>query len=403
MLNPVSKLFPFLTKKNEIVYLDNAATTLRPYCVLNAITEYYSTYPFSSNNLNLENPLSYQLTTKLNLTREKVARFFKAKSKEINFVPSFSFAVNLLALSLENYLVEGDKILLTHLEHSSNLYPWEYLAKKSKASIIFAPFDSNFSLDLNALDCLVDSKVKIASFFHISNTLGSLNNVKKISRKIKELNSKCLIFLDASQSFPFFSIDVQKIPIDFLGFSAHKSFGPSGIAILWIRERVNWQIPQILWGGGKNYSPLNQITNDLRKFEIGSSCLASVFGLEASLDFLENLLTDKFMLKRDVFFYLRSKLSKLPNIIVYNKRNHSNIILFNLKDFHPHDVVNYLARNNVILRAGNFCCPNLKKIISVTSALRVSLAFYNNKKEIDKLIFLLSELVKKPNLLISGL
>jgi cysteine desulfurase/selenocysteine lyase len=404
MNNKISRHFPFLKNNKNLVYLDNAGTTLKPKNVIEAINEYYEKYSIN-NHSGGGNILFNKIQTTIQQTREIIAQKINGRSEEIIFLPSTTYSFNLLSLSLKEYLKKGDKICLTYSEHSSNCYPWQAIAQKKEAKVEFLDLNQDFTIDINNLNKLIDQKTKIVSFSHMSNSLGVINPIAEIVEKIKEINPNCLIIIDACQSIAHLPINVKEWNIDALVFSGHKVYGPTGIGILWIKKELGKMIPDVFWGGGKRIGPSEKIDESLplnQKFEVGTLPLAQIFGLKKSFEFLNNLDIKKIENEeRNLKNYFIKESLKLDKVVIYNQNVDSiNIILFNLKDYHSHDVAEYLGRNNIYVRAGNFCCPYLNNLIKTESAIRISLSIYNTKKDINELINCLKDLIKKPELII---
>lgn len=229
-MNGLRSLFPMLDKKN-LVYLDSAATSLKPYAVIQAINNYYHRFSVNSHSRS-NNYLFNKVQKVIEKTRKIVAQKIKSQAGEIVFVPSATYGLNILALSLGKFIKKGDKIALTYLEHSSNLYPWQSIAKEKKAIVDYLPLNKSFVIDTAKLKNFIDKKTKIVSFCHVSNSLGVINPVKKIVQKIKEINPSCLVVLDACQSIVNANINASKFNIDALVFSGHKTYGPTGIGVL---------------------------------------------------------------------------------------------------------------------------------------------------------------------------
>ncbi|CAG8545912.1 4620_t:CDS:2 [Racocetra persica] len=342
--------FPILREQKSLVYLDNAATSLKPETVIQAVTDYYQKCSINSHSES-NNPWFQQ-------TRQLVAKKIAAQAEEIIFVPSATYALNILALSLCDYLTSGDKIALTHLEHSSNLYPWQAAAQSQAAEIVFLPLTKDFVINIDQLPNYINHQTKIVSFFHLSNSLGTINPVAEITRQIKKINPECLVIVDACQR------------------------------------------------GGKKNSPDEKITPlDLflpQKFEVGTLPLAQIFGLRASLEFVNKLnLAEINHHETQLRNYALHQLNQIPSLIIYNQKQFSpTIITFNLAGCHAHDVADYLGKKNILLRAGDFCCPYLAEVIGVNSALRISLDIHNNQDDIDRLIDCLQEIVNNPQVLV---
>jgi len=400
-------LFPFFQKRKNFVYLDSAGTSLKPQLLIDAIVDYYQNYSINTHSSN--SPFFLTTQRKINEARELIAQWIKASSsEEIIFLPSSTYALNILALSLENFVEKDDQIALSYLEHSSNFYPWQALAKKKKTKIIFLPLKEDLVIDNQKLSAYITSRTKIVALTHLTNNLGIINPIAKIAKKIKKINPRCLIIVDAAQSIAHLPINVQEWNIDALIFSGHKVYGPTGIGILWLKADLGRKLPDLLWGGGKEFG-INQVTKKLtnfslsQKFEVGTLPLAQIFGLRAVFEWLSNFDRNKIKKQeKELWNYACQELETLAGITIYNQNfsQVSNIILCNFKQYHAHDIVDYLSRNNIFVRAGNFCSPFLKKLIGTESALRISLTFYNNKNDIDRLVFLLKKLSKKPELII---
>ncbi|CAG8483307.1 23592_t:CDS:2 [Gigaspora margarita] len=354
-------LFPILTQRKNLVYLDNAATSLKPQTTIQALADYYQKYSTNSHTES-SNPLFQQVRATIEKTRELMARKIAAQTTEIIFVPSATYALNILALSLRDYLIPGDKIALTYLEHSSNLYPWQAAAQTKSSEVVFLPLTNNFVIDIEQLPDYIDHQTKIVSFFHLNNSLGTVNPVAEIARQIKKINPECLVIVDACQSIIHVPIDVTDPAIS------------------------NNQTDLFL----------------SQKFEVGTLPLAQIFGLRACLEFLNKLnLTEISHQVVQVRNYALSKLKQIPGLVIYNQNQFSpSIITFNLVGYHAHDIADYLGGENILLRAGDFCCPYLAEEIGINSALRISLDIHNNQDDVNRLIDCLQEIVNNPQILI---
>jgi cysteine desulfurase / selenocysteine lyase len=405
-MDKIKNAFPIFKEQKKIVYLDSAATSLKPQTVIQAINDYnqkYSINPHSGNS----SPLFEKVWITIQKTRKIIAQKIGAQTEEIIFFPSATYALNVLALSLkDHHLQTGDRIFLTYLEHSSNFYPWQAIAKEKKIIIDYLPLDKEFAIDTSKLDKHIDKKTKIVSFFHVSNSLGAINSAAKVAKKVKEIAPECLVILDACQSIAHIPINVKKWNIDALVLSGHKAYGPTGIGVLWIRKMLGERIPHLLWGGGKKTGPMEKSSEqDLplsQKFEVGTAPLAEIFGLKAAFEFLNNFDSKEiYKYESSLHDYTLQKLKTIKGIVIYNQNlATTNIITFNLLPYHAHDVADYLGKNNIYVRAGNFCCPYLDKLIGTNSALRISFGLYNDCSDVDKLISHLQKITKKPQILL---
>ena len=407
MDNKTRQLFPLFTHQKNLVYLDSAATSLKPLSVIQAISSYYEKYSINSHSEG-NNSLSSEVRNTIQQTRQLIAQKINAQAEEIIFLPSTTYSLNILALSLKSYLAKGDKIYLTHLEHSSNCYPWQAVAQAKGVEVVFLPLNKNFTIDFNKLESYVDKKTRIVSFSHLSNSLGVINPVKEITKKIKKINPNCLVIIDACQSVAHLPINVKEWGIDALIFSGHKVYGPTGIGILWLKKEVGQKLPDLLWGGGKKIGPDEKIDENLplaQKFEVGTLPLAQIFGLKKSFEFLNSLnIKEVNKYEKELKDYAIRELGKLKKITIYNKNLETvDIVLFNLEGFHAHDVADYLGKNNICVRAGNFCCPYLKELIGVEATIRISLFIYNNEEDINELVYCLKKLENQPNLVVDFL
>jgi len=405
MNNKFRKLFPTFTRQKNLVYLDSAATSLKPKTVIQAISNYYENYSINTHSEG-NSFLAQEVRQTIHQARQLIAQKINTQTEEIIFFPSTTYSLNILALSLKKCLQREDKIFLTHLEHSSNCYPWQAISQEKEIQIDFLPLTKNFVIDINKLENYIDKKTKIVSLSHMSNSLGVINPVVKITKKIKEINPNCLVIIDACQSIAHLPINVKKWNIDALVFSGHKIYGPTGIGVLWIKKEFGRNLPDLLWGGGKKVSPLylnNEFLLPLtQKFEVGTLPLAQIFGLKASFEFLNSLnIKEISNYEKELKNYAISELEKLGKVTIHNKDLKTiDIVLFNLKNYHAHDVADYLGKNNILVRAGNFCCPYLKELIGTESAIRISLFIYNTKKEIDKMTYHLKNIIKDSKLLV---
>lgn len=394
----MKKLFPTLKINKQNVYLDNAATSLKIKGVIKSTVDYYKKFSLNPHSFS-NNNFHFELKKSIDETRFFVSKWINCEYEEVIFTPSTTYSLNLLSLSFSQILNKKDSIFITKLEHSSNVYPWMSTCKRTGSKLKYLLLNDDFTINEDSIIRNIGYNTRIVSFSHISNNLGVVNDVKKITRLIKEKNPNCFVIVDACQSVAHEKIDVKDWGIDALVFSAHKLYGPTGIGVLWIKKESEKKIPHLLWGGGKDDSPLEIFDKSSKssltynKFEVGTLPLSQIFGLKEVFIFLNNLDWSKQLVKqKNIRNYTIKRLSEIKDVVIYNKNFSSSIILFNILNFHSHDVSNYLAKNNIFVRGGSFCSPFLKELIGVSSAIRVSLAIYNNKSDIDKLVNCLKDL-----------
>ena len=391
----IKKDFPLLENRN-IAYLDSGATTQKPIQVINAIEEFYK-----KNNANPHRgayTLSIEATEVYESTRQKIAKFINAKHpEEIIFSKNATESLNLIAYSygMDN-LKKDDEVVISIMEHHSNLVPWQKVTKATESKLNYMYINEEFELSNEEIETKITDRTKIVGISHVSNVLGTINNVKKI---IKYAHKKgAIVIVDASQSIPHMKIDVQDLDADFLVFSGHKMLAPLGIGVLYGKREILNKMTPFLMGGDMieyvyeqetTYAPLPN------KFEAGTQNVEGVVGLGAAIDYIQNLGYDKMQeLENDVLAYARQELSKLDYLTLYmtpNEKNHSSVISFNIKGVHPHDVASILDSEGVCVRSGNHCAQPLMRFLGIDSTCRASFYFYNTKEDVDRLIHALNK------------
>ena len=386
----IIKDFPIL-KNRKIAYLDSGATTQKPAQVINAIDKFYE-----NNNANPHRgaySLSIEATEEYENTRTKIANFINAKHREeIIFSKNATESLNLIAYSygMDN-LSKDDEVVLSIMEHHSNLVPWQSVCKKTGAKLNYMYINDEFELSDEEIESKITDKTKIVGITHISNVLGTVNNVEKI---IKYAHKKgAIVVVDSSQSIPHMKIDVQKMDCDFLVFSGHKMLAPLGIGVLFGKKELLNKMNPFLMGGDMieyvyeqdtTYAPLPN------KFEAGTQNVEGVIGLGAAIDYIENVGYDNInKIEDEIVSYAREKLLELDFITLYmtpNKDNHQGVISFNINGVHPHDVASILDNYGVCVRSGNHCAQPLMRFLGIDSTCRASFYFYNTKDDVDRLI-----------------
>ena len=391
----IKKDFPLLENRN-ITYLDSGATTQKPIQVINAIEEFYK-----KNNANPHRgayTLSIEATEAYESTRQKIAKFINAKHpEEIIFSKNATESLNLIAYSygMDN-LKKDDEVVISIMEHHSNLVPWQKVTKATESKLNYMYINEEFELSNEEIETKITDRTKIVGIAHVSNVLGTINNVKKI---IKYAHKKgAIVIVDASQSIPHMKIDVQDLDADFLVFSGHKMLAPLGIGVLYGKREILNKMTPFLMGGDMieyvyeqetTYAPLPN------KFEAGTQNVEGVVGLGAAIDYIQNIGYDQMQeLENNVLAYARQELSKLDFLTLYmtpNEKNHSSVISFNIKGVHPHDVASILDSEGVCVRSGNHCAQPLMRFLGIDSTCRASFYFYNTKEDIDRLVHALNK------------
>ena len=365
-MKEIKKDFPILENKN-IPYLDSGATTQKPIQVIKAVDEFYEKY--NANPHRGAYSLSVEATEVYENTRTKISKFINAKQREeIIFTKNASEALNLIAYSygLEN-LKKEDEIVISIMEHHSNLVPWQFVAKKTGSSLNYMYINDEYELPEEEIKSKITDKTKIVGITHVSNVLGTINNVKEI---IKYAHKKgAIVVVDCSQSIPHMKIDVQELDADFIVFSGHKMLAPLGIGVLYGKKELLNKMNPFLMGGDMIEYVYEQETTFAplpSKFEAGTQNVEGVIGLGAAIDYIEELGYDKIQeIEHEVVSYAREELSKLDYLTLYttpNKKNHSSVISFNIKGVHPHDVASILDSENVCVRSRKSLCTTAYEI-----------------------------------------
>ena len=389
-MNNIKKDFPLLENEN-ITYLDSGATTQKPIQVIKAVEEFYQKY--NANPHRGAYSLSVEATEQYENTRTKIAKFINARHREeIIFSKNATESLNLIAYSygLDN-LKKDDEVVISIMEHHSNLVPWQKVTKKTGSKLNYMYINDEFELTDEEIENKITDKTKIVGITHVSNVLGTINNVKKI---IKYAHKKgAVVIVDASQSIPHMKIDVQDLEADFLVFSGHKMLAPLGIGVLYGKREILNKMTPFLMGGDMIEYVYEQETTFAplpNKFEAGTQNVEGVIGLGAAIDYIENLGYDKIQkIENEVISYARQELSKLDYLTLYttpNEENHSSVISFNIKGVHPHDVASILDSEGVCVRSGNHCAQPLMRFLGIDSTCRASFYIYNTKDDVDKLV-----------------
>lgn len=389
------EFFPQLQTSN-ITYLDSAATTLKLKSVVDSLSTYY--LEECANIHRGIHHLSEINTDKYEATRDAIKDFIKAKKREeIIFTKGTTESINLVARTYgETFLKDGDEIVISELEHHSNIVPWQLLQKKINIVIKVIPVNLKGEILLDEASKLITNKTKLVSISMISNTLGSINPVSKI---IELAHAKgAVVLLDAAQAASHLDIDVQKLDCDFLAFSAHKMFGPTGVGILYGKEELLDKMPPFIGGGDMIDSVSFEETtyNKLPyKFEAGTPHIAGVIAFKEAIDFIKRIGIENIKKQEDELLeYATKKLKTLKGFtLVGEAENKSSIISFNIKGVHSHDIGSFTSEDNIALRTGHHCTQPLLKKLNVGTTARASLSLYNTKEDVDKLYNSLNKMI----------
>lgn len=386
--------FPILSKPihgKPLTYLDNAATTQKPRAVINAITRFYE-----EDNANIHrglHELSERATALYEAAREKTAAFIHAKPGELIFVRNATEGINLVSQTMgKNVVKKGDCILLTQLEHHSNIVPWQQLARQTGAHIDVVPITDEGLLDMKSLQEKLLKKPKILAICHVSNVLGTINPIQDICDLAHQQGT--LVVVDAAQSVPHMPVDVNDLGCDALVFSGHKMLGPTGIGAVFIKKSLLGKLPPYMGGGGmiKEVFLSDETTfkDGPERFEAGTPHIAGAIALGAAIDYLSSIGMDKVKAHHEALIqYAYNQLSNIPHIKLYGPKdlkNRSGVIPFNLGDIHAHDVSTILDEEGIAVRAGHHCAMPLMERLGIASTCRASFYIYNSREDIDRLI-----------------
>ena len=390
----IRKDFPILERKvygKPLVYLDNAATSQKPRQVIDALVDYYENY--NANIHRAVHCLGEEATAAYEEARAKVAKFINAPSPEsVIFTRNTTEAINLVAYTWGRAnVLEGDEILLTQMEHHSNLIPWQRLASEKGATVRYIELTDTQTLALDGLENLFDARTRIAAMPHVSNSLGTINPIEKIAAEARRNGT--LFLVDGAQGAPHLPVDVQAIGCDFYAFSSHKMLGPTGVGVLYGRPELLEEMEPFLGGG----EMIRKVTfegatwNDLPwKFEAGTPNIADVIAFGSAIDYLNQLGMENVREHEiEITDYALTRLSQLEGIVMYgppDPRERGGVVSFNFGDLHPHDIGTVLDHHGVAIRAGHHCTQPLMRTLGVSGTARASFYIYNTPEEVDVLI-----------------
>ncbi|HSO57287.1 MAG TPA: cysteine desulfurase [Paenisporosarcina sp.] len=390
----IRSYFPILNQEvngNPLVYLDSAATSQKPVQVIEALKKYYE---FDNSNVHRGvHTLGNRATESYEGAREKVRNFISAKStQEIIFMRGTTTAINTVAQSYGVANVqEGDEIVITYMEHHSNIIPWQQLAKEKGAILKYVDLEEDGTLSLEKVRATITERTKIVSIMYVSNVLGTMNPIKEITQIAHE--NGAIMVVDGAQAAPHLRIDVQDLDCDFFAFSGHKMCGPTGIGVLYGKKELLEQMEPIEFGGEMiDFVGLYESTwKELPwKFEGGTPIIAGAVGLAAAIDFLEEIGLDEIEKhEHQLAAYAMDRMSTINGLTIYGPQDpgkRAGIVTFNLDDVHPHDVATVLDMSGIAVRAGHHCAQPLMKWLQVTATARASFYLYNSEEDIDRLV-----------------
>ncbi len=401
-VNAIRKDFPILDRKIDgkpLIYLDNAATSQKPQQVIDALTNYYSTY-----NANIHrgiHTLSEEATEAYEGAREKIRAFINARdTREIIFVRNATEAINLVMYTWGKKNIQaGDEIVLSAMEHHSNLVPWQMLAKEKGAKLVFVELTADGKLDMESARQAISAKTKLVAITLMSNVLGCIVDVKALAEIAHKHGAVLLV--DGAQGVPHLPVDVQALDCDFLAFSFHKMLGPTGIGILYGKAKLLEEMPPFMGGGDmiSSVSRERSLYNQLPwKFEAGTPNIADVIGAGAAIDYLTKLgMANVRRHEMEITSYALDKLRKFPNVTIYGPKEvaeRGGVIAFNVRGVHPHDLGHILSEQGIAVRAGHHCCQPLMRQYDLMGTARASFYIYNTEAEVDTFVQALTQAEK---------
>lgn len=379
--------FPMLNQ--DLIYLDNGATTLKPKCVIDSVVSYYSNY--CANAHRGDYSISQKVDSMYENVREKIKNFIHANdSSEIVFTSGTTDGLNRIVFGyFRKKLVEGDELLITESEHASNVLPWFSLAKEKGIFVKYIPLDSHHEVTISNVKKSITSRTKVISLAYITNVIGDIRPMREI---IDYAHQKGILVVgDGAQSISHLKMNVSLDDVDFFVTSAHKMYGPTGVGFLYGKFDLLNEMDPVIYGGGMNAMYLKDGYVELRevptKFEAGTQNIAGVIGMGEAISYLENIGMNKIMkYEHELKNYFVSKLKELDNIIIYNEDTVGSIVTFNVRDIFSQDVAIYLDKHHICIRSGNHCSKILNQVFDISNTCRVSLGIYNTYEEIDALV-----------------
>lgn len=397
----IRKDFPILSRTvngKPLVYFDNGATAQKPQVVIDALTHYYT---FQNSNIHRGvHTLSREMTILYEEARQTIQKHLNAKyPQEIIFTRGTTESINFVAACLGKIDInEGDEIIITQMEHHSNIVPWQLLCEEKKAILKYIPINQAGELVLEELPKLLSAKTKLVSLVHVSNTLGIINPLKEITQTVRSL-SKAAILIDGAQAVPHLKPDVQDLDCDFYVFSGHKLYGPTGVGVLYAKEEWLNKFPPYQSGGGTIKMVTMEKTEFAEsplKFEAGTPHIEGGIGLAAAIDYVNAIGLDNiYQYEEELLNYATKKIIEIDNVEIYGTGKHkASVLSFNVKGIHPFDIGTLLDKYGIAIRSGHHCTQPLHQFYNVPGSIRASFAFYNTKGEVDLFIEALKKSIR---------
>ena len=390
--------FPAYRKKDgNFIYLDSASTSQKPEFVIDAISSYYSSYAANIHRALYE--IGEKATDKYEKVREKVKQFINVPdSHVVIFTGGTTESINLIAYSWgSNNLSNGDQILITEMEHHSNIVPWQLLCSRTNASLNYIPIKKDGTLELGKLKENILPKTKLISLTHQSNVFGTINPLNNIIDEAKKIGA--ITVIDGAQAVPHMKVDIKKLGCDFYAFSGHKMLGPTGVGVLIARKNILEEIDPFM-GGGEMINSVNMDESTWNevpwKFEAGTPNIAQVIGLGAAIDYIEKIgIENIHQHEQELLHYGLDLLDQNKDVTLYGKAdNRGAVIPFNLENIHPHDLAKFLDTDGICIRAGHHCAQPIMNKLGVSATARASFYLYNTKEDIEKLVESINKTVR---------
>jgi len=398
--NKIREDFPILNQKinnYDLIYVDNSATTQKPKIVINEINNFYSKY--NSNIHRSAHTLADISDKKFEDVRTKIANFINCEKTEVIFTSGATQSLNMIAFGLEDEIKENDEIVLSEMEHHANLVAWQEIAKRKKAILKFIPITKNFELDYKKAEELISNKTKVVSIIHVSNVLGTINDIEKIENFTKKVGA--YFILDSTQAVPHLKINFKKINCDALVFSSHKMLGPTGVGVLIGKKKFLEKLKPSLFGGDmidEVFLEKSTYRKAPFKFESGTPNISGVIGFGKAIEYLENIgMLNLENHEKELIKYFLEKIKEVKNFNLYGSKkikNRIGVFSFNINGIHSHDLGSILDKNGIATRGGHHCAMPLHNKLNINSTTRISFYFYNTKDEINKIIEVLKNAKK---------